>query len=310
MPKANFRHDFYMPKGKANGYFHVRNIKGYGYISFINNTSAIIDVYQEITTQKSGAYLFTCPPRGQYTVPIASRPDFTFFYEHNSQNDEVFSVIWSEENLGFNATYVLPTQTTNVILTQDSIGLAKASQLPASLSNGWLGVEVRNQPTVNIGSMPPINLGSVTIENSLPAGNNLIGKVDINSMPPISVGEITISGSLPAGTNNIGSVNIAGANAQNNRLFVSDAPLATGIKTGSVTVGTSATQLPNQVIIDGVAVLKAAKANTDVVLIGDSTEQNFELDAGELFTFPVDNLSKLYAKAATGSQKIIWLVGV
>ncbi|MDM9583108.1 hypothetical protein [Nostoc sp. GT001] len=55
--------------------------------------------------------------------------------------------------------------------------------------------------------------GAVEISQALPAGENIIGKVEVTAMPPISVGdisigEVTIGAALPAGENNIGNVDI------------------------------------------------------------------------------------------------------
>ena len=76
----------------------------------------------------------------------------------------------------------------------------------------------------------------------------------------------------------------------------------------TVTVGTTAVQLSDIVVVEAVAV-KALSTNTGIVYVGDSgvtTSNGFELTAGESLTVLIDNVDKIYVIASAASQNVRW----
>lgn len=78
-------------------------------------------------------------------------------------------------------------------------------------------------------------------------------------------------------------------------------------------IETEATQLieASTPCVKGVLV-KALSTNTDKVYVGKSgvtTANGYELTLGETVTIEVDDVNKVYAIAASGTQKVAW-VGV
>ena len=88
------------------------------------------------------------------------------------------------------------------------------------------------------------------------------------------------------------------------------------MQNGSVTVGTSATEiLPNSkaVLTQGVQ-LKAAAANTGAIHIGNASNvsfagsnDGFELAAGQGLFVPLKNASNIFAIATAAGQKLYYL---
>jgi len=158
-----------MQAGKQSGVVHLQNVKGYSFISFINFSSANIEVFQGIVNDKQYATkILTCPQFGQYTFPIEERPDFTLFWNRGqTADDETFVVILSTENLGFNSTYYPPDGLKNVTIVGDQVGLARRSQFPEYLSpGGGLSVEpvgpVDVWPIMTTIGLRTIQLGTTT----------------------------------------------------------------------------------------------------------------------------------------------------
>lgn len=81
---------------------------------------------------------------------------------------------------------------------------------------------------------------------------------------------------------------------------------------GQVEVGTTAIALPSQTIPSGFhLVVKALSTNGAAVYVGDSnvsTSNGFELSAGEAVVLRVDNANVVYVVAASGTQKVCWIV--
>lgn len=155
MAGLTLRRTIIMPKNQASGQYIIQNARGYKYLSFINNTPAVIEAYQDVLSHRDDGsrYIYRCPSFGQYSIPIEERPDFTFFWECSSAVDESFQVILTTENPNFNSTFLAPSQAGSVKLVQDDVGLARSKQLPSALSpTGNLKVDVQNE--VNIKSDP------------------------------------------------------------------------------------------------------------------------------------------------------------
>lgn len=74
----------------------------------------------------------------------------------------------------------------------------------------------------------------------------------------------------------------------------------TGITTTGAAIGAS-TSLNRGVVV------QAASTNTEIVYIGNSSGQFIELDAGDSVPIEIDNLSKIYAKSASGTQTINYM---
>lgn len=78
------------------------------------------------------------------------------------------------------------------------------------------------------------------------------------------------------------------------------------MKTGQLTVGTTAVRLPGQ----GFTALKAKTDNTDFVYVGDSTVTSatgYPLDGGEELVVQ-ENLGEVYVVGGAASQVISWLI--
>lgn len=83
----------------------------------------------------------------------------------------------------------------------------------------------------------------------------------------------------------------------------------TSVVDGTVSVGTSAVQLPNVSVRQGTsALLRLASSATDSVRIGGDSTPTFLLEPGEKLTVPVDNLNRLYARAVSGTQTLYYMV--
>lgn len=79
----------------------------------------------------------------------------------------------------------------------------------------------------------------------------------------------------------------------------------TSVGSASKSVGTTATALFASSTPSKHAVIRADPANTDIVYVGSSSAQAFPLQAGEcLDDLRIDDLSKVYVKAASGTQTV------
>ena len=92
------------------------------------------------------------------------------------------------------------------------------------------------------------------------------------------------------------------------------APNPNGVAAGSIDVGTSPTQLPDQPVPGGRAVVVTADPdNTDKIYIGGSTvttSTGHELSAGSSVHLYVSNVNAIYAVAGVTGQKVRYLVEV
>jgi hypothetical protein len=67
-------------------------------------------------------------------------------------------------------------------------------------------------------------------------------------------------------------------------------------------VTTTPAALPSQVCNQ--AIIQADPGNTDNVLLGDSSNQYYVLQAGKAIALPCSNVNQLYRKSASGTQKV------
>lgn len=74
---------------------------------------------------------------------------------------------------------------------------------------------------------------------------------------------------------------------------------------GTLAATTSAAALGSQKCI--AVLVQADPANTQNILVGDSTNQYFVLQAGKAITIPCANVSEVYAKSASGTQNVNWI---
>ena len=91
-------------------------------------------------------------------------------------------------------------------------------------------------------------------------------------------------------------------------------PNASKVATGRVSVGTSATQFPDQAVPSGIAVVIVADSgNTDPIYIGGSnvtTTTGQELLAGDSIRLWVNNVNAIYAVAGVTGQYARYIVEV
>ena len=82
-------------------------------------------------------------------------------------------------------------------------------------------------------------------------------------------------------------------------------------------IGTTALQLSaSSVTAQSGIVVRADLANTEAVYIGNSdvtagttdTTDGMPLNAGDVFIFPANNISNVYARSTASSQKVYWFL--
>jgi len=90
---------------------------------------------------------------------------------------------------------------------------------------------------------------------------------------------------------------------------VQDAPISTML-TGQASVTTTAGAISASSQPCIWVMLQAAKANTDVIRVGPSPGQYWEIEAPGVVVIPIDDVSKIIADADSGTQALNWLAGV
>ena len=79
---------------------------------------------------------------------------------------------------------------------------------------------------------------------------------------------------------------------------------------GTVTLGTTAVQMPVQPASDSMVAFQSKNTNTGMILIGRSaTTCIFELKIGQEYQLPASGLELFWAKADTAGQVLNWAVG-
>lgn len=166
-------------------------------------------------------------------------------------------------------TAVDPSHKGNLVLGTDGSNY----QILAVDSDGHLQVDVLSAPTITAILDSPADgtyIGDVKFGESLPAGTNLIGKVDINSEPVPST-------------------------------------IYNGKKT--VTTAGTAEALADSTPVKSV-VIKALYSNTGKVYVGDSSvssSNGFELEAGDAIAIEIDNLNKIYIDADNSGEGVSYI---
>lgn len=197
---------------------------GLEYVSVLNNTNNIIELYQEVTTLEQANPLYSIVQNSPYynqTVPLGQNgagTNFTLIYRAGGGDEtKLLTLLFSTVNMQINGPTYQPGGTSNTAIISDSVGLAKAAQLPAVLgSTGGLKAEIVNTPAVTV-------TGGVEINND--SGNPI----------PIS-GSVTatISGTPTVNIGTIGEVEVK--NDAGNPLTITSALLPTALDTNRLQV--------------------------------------------------------------------------
>lgn len=189
----------------GNGYVQQGIPSGYRFMSIINTSENIIEVYRGAVTNRTQAPLYlTVPLNTMITTPLTNDTQFTFIYRETKASKEVklAQVLFTTENLNINGSIGTSSFNGDISIKADTVGMAKQSQLPSSLH--------------------PSGSLRTAIVTELPAGTNTIGTVKIDGQS-----RFTLENSLPAGTNKIGRVEVEGLNTAQ---AMTQTPLTTQLK--------------------------------------------------------------------------------
>jgi hypothetical protein len=260
----------------------ISNPTGYNINVFIGGT--------DIANRYAYCPIYTILP---VLLPNQGNLETNLIVQWSGSGEDKINFVLSETNPGIGQSLVAPGGSSSIIIAGDGVGLAKATQLPGSLTGtGFLKTSVLE----TVGLMPgDLNMdGSknvgVTLQNPLPAGTANIGKVDVNALPE-----------LPAGTNNVGKVDVnslpalpAGTNQIGHVLL--DSPVmpqaATSgiVSSGQVAVTTAATAIVNGVVSGRQIVIQNMDASNPLYL-GPATvtvaNSGLKIPAGGSFTLDV-----------------------
>lgn len=165
---------------------------GMKYVCVYNNTDNTIQVYDDIRTVQDANLrdvMVTCAPYTAITVPLNTKNTiFTVIYlTGGGVGSKVAQLMFDTENLNINTQMGNPGTNQNVAITTDQIGLAKGTQLPASLTGtGNLKVEVMNQVPVevegNVTLNQPVSIqGTVNVSGSVEVANDQGNPLPISS---------------------------------------------------------------------------------------------------------------------------------
>lgn len=262
-----------------DGVKQTRIPPGHTFISVINPTEYLIEIYQDARTfgeSNVKQMLALCPVNTQITIPIDKGQDFTFIYRNTkgTNDSKKASVIFSDANLQISGMLGSEGSSGSVTIVGDSVGLAKANQLPTKLTAaGNLAVEVLNKPTVKVDDSTPLK-----VEMSAPVN---IGSMDVNK---INSEVQVVPGSKPLQT------------------------VSTSKKMDGFTLSATetATALPSQACVE--VIIQADPDNTANIRVGGATGQGFKLLPGAALSFPVENCNQVYVRSDQGSQTVhgVW----
>lgn len=256
---------------KGAGFFNFEIPAGaFKYIAVLNSaTNNHVHVYQDTRTANDDnvleAIIPDVKPYQNMTVPFNINEGrlFTVIWtDGGGTMDKKLTLLFCVENPNINFQGSDGSAQTSVSITNDTVGLAKQAQLPATLENGRLRVQVQE----------PLGM---EFSGSLPAGSNVIGKVDINN-------------AIPAGTNTIGKVTV------NPKSYTYQA----GSQAVSSTTQTALSNVPCSSVL-----LKHDPSNTGTAVINVSfaTGGNFPLSFGETLKVNVSNLNQISIGLGSGS---------
>lgn len=126
----------------------------YRFVSVHNPTPNTITIYEGLVAAPySGAKkVGVVTPNTAITFPITMAPNFTFAWlDGGGATTKEASITFSAENLNIN-TQLGSASASTVTLAADSVGLARGSQLPATL-DGNGNLKVSQQPSLSIGTV-------------------------------------------------------------------------------------------------------------------------------------------------------------
>lgn len=256
------------------GATHYVAPQGTAYVSIINNSDNLINVYQDhrrVEDDHIKEVLVQVQNYSSLTVPVNEGDQFTFIHHNGSDTVGVqkATLIFSNVNLNINGILGNPLVSTSVNLASDSIGLTRKNQLPDSLTPaGNLRVEVQNEPSVTVKPDPEKPL-AVTVSQEVEVKNDVGNPLRVYQVPD----------------------------------------QYTGIDTREVSVSTTAAALPGASVPKDLLIVSHSD-NTEDIFIGGPTGQHFTLKPGAGLTLEIDNPAKIYARAASDTQKIMLMWGL
>lgn len=131
----------------------VITVDGYKYVAVLNGTPNDIELYVGAVTsatKSSARRVVRVPLYTMITVPLFQDTQYTAIYTDGGGSDpKTAQLIFSDKNLNINGMIGSPSAGGNVIISGDSVGLAKDDQLPAALSTlGNLKVAIEESGAV------------------------------------------------------------------------------------------------------------------------------------------------------------------
>lgn len=139
----------------GNGIRHFEIPTGMNYVAILNSTDNTIEVYQKhVAASSLQDALIEVVPYHNITIPIRAGhgTQFTVIYTDGGiVNEKRVSLLFSDVNLNINSQTGSVSGSSNVVLTSESVGLARQNQFPADLTvGGALKVEVQNEVPVTV----------------------------------------------------------------------------------------------------------------------------------------------------------------
>ena len=130
---SNYNFDLIM---NGSGVQNIQIPTGYKFVSFINNTDNVVEVYNDQRTVSDPAALFIkVPYYTQLTIPISNRNTYTFIYTDGGQVGlKKCIVIFSEVNLNISGVLGNPASGGSITVIGDGVGLARESTLDSVLA--------------------------------------------------------------------------------------------------------------------------------------------------------------------------------
>ncbi|MEK5036417.1 hypothetical protein MKY96_33845 [Paenibacillus sp. FSL R7-0302] len=288
------------------GSLQVSVPSGMKFVSIINPTPNTIEIYQDSRTATDSSVrsmLAQCQFYTQITLPIDASPNFTFIYKAGTAAGSLFkaTVIFADENLNINGLIGNPGSSDSVVISADSVGLARSTQLPQALSaNGALKVDV-----VNSAAHPVTVSGEMEVKNDV--GNPLAVMFAAAQAVTVS-GAVTVGNEVEVKNDTGNPLNVKFAAAQSVKTDAGS-PLAVLMQPASFTVMQGVTgvnsykQMPSQATTQ--VMVQAPATNTYPVKLGNSPTTCFLiLDPGAVFVFDVSNVNQIYFASDANGQLV------
>ncbi|MCM3176233.1 hypothetical protein [Paenibacillus sp. MER 99-2] len=205
---------------KDVGSMEVMVPPGMKYLSILNaGTDNTIEIYEGQRSETAVNVLDSfavVQPYQNTTRPIRESQFYTIVWRTGGKvsDQKILSLIFSQNNLGINFQGGMPGTNQNMTLTGDTVGLAKASQLPGSLNSGNLRTAVMNDVNTKL-------------VGEIPAGTKQIGSVKVDALPDVTVaGEVT---TRSVGTSNVNVQNTVNARLQESSAIIGKVALAANV---------------------------------------------------------------------------------